>query len=162
MKIFLKLGIDSRQPMFSHERRYATVHEQGIVDYDHQRFVEQPFSVDSVLSKGSAMPEISRWCVDIELHPYYPLFADIGFAEAKPLIPSLTFFDRFDIQESSVFLIGNIAKIANEVHDLMIAEQEMHPAAGQRCLTLQSHDEVHHTPRLWTAIQQVTGEDEVR
>ena len=37
----------------------------------------------------------------------------------------------------------------------------MHPTAGAGRLPLQTHDEIHHTPRLRTAVQQVTRDNQM-
>ncbi len=37
----------------------------------------------------------------------------------------------------------------------------MHLTAGAGCLPLQTHDEIHHTPRFRTAVQQVTRDNQM-
>ena len=54
-----------------------------------------------------------------------------------------------EVRESA---FGHVAKVEARVHDLVVAEEDVHPAAGGLRLVLQTHGQVHHRPVVGAAI----------
>ncbi len=57
---------------------------------------------------------------------------------------------------------GDVPELVQEVHDLVVAEEELHAAAGALRLVLEPHEEVERLAHLGPAVEDVAGLHEDR
>ena len=65
------------------------------------------------------------------------------------------------IGKSGVFFFRHISEIADKVHDLVIAEQQMHAPTVIQRLAFESHEQIHDLSRVGASIEDVAGYDEM-
>ena len=76
------------------------------------------------------------------------------------LEPAFAFFGRLLIGKCGEFSTRYVAKIADQVHHLVIAERQQDLAARSPRFILQPHDEIHDPARVGAAIKKVPRDDE--
>ena len=57
---------------------------------------------------------------------------------------------------------GDVPELVEEVHDLVVAEEELHAAAGPLRLVLEPHEEIERLTHLRPAVEDVAGLHEDR
>ena len=119
------------------------------------------------MSERFSVAEITRRRQRIEFRPQNAIRAQLGLnailwlTRPKLLERALAIPFRLHVLVCREFRLRNIAKIAIEIHDLVIAQQQMHAAVAAASLFLEPHDQVHDLARLRASIQQVTREYQV-
>ena len=84
-----------------------------------------------------------------------------GFA-LEPLLPGrLAQGIVIGARKSRVFPGAHVAQVADDIHDLVVAEQDMHGTARGARLALEPHEQVEHAPRVGPAVDEVAEADEV-
>ena len=122
------------------------MHERRVVDHDEQRLREEPLAINAILPKRGPMPEVTRRCLLVESRPYGYLVGVVRLVLPKLRYQRFSFRRRFVFGESRILCISHIAKVADDIHDLVIAERHVHATAGLCRLRLETHDEIHHAP----------------
>ncbi len=68
---------------------------------------------------------------------------------------------RFHVGIGGVFARVDVAQVAQQVHRLVIAEHDVHPAARRARLALQALQQVHDLARVGAAVEQVAEAHQV-
>src|SRR5690606_16729816 len=63
--------------------------------------------------------------------------------------------------EGLVLRRSDVAEVACQVHDLVIAEQQVDAPASFERLLLETHQQVHHLARIRSPIEDIPGNDQV-
>ena len=132
------LVIDAEPELRDH-RRQTSMHERCVVDYEHEGLPEQPRTVLPCGRKGLAMREITTRELRVELRAHCGRLLD---QQPRPrlLAQRVVFLPG----EGRVLLGRNVAQIAHDIHDFVVAEHHVHRAAGFPCLDLEAHQEIEH------------------
>src|SRR5210317_124585 len=97
----------------------------------------------------------------VELRQHSRLVHIFWLAFLEALVPALALLARLFVHESSIFLVGHVAKIARQVHYLMIAQHQVHATTAQQRLILESHHKIHDVTGPCSAIEEIAGEYEM-
>ena len=165
------LAVDILDAVTSKLGAHAGMHEEGVGDVDGGRQPAQPLSVDPL------GPERVHALHEAERMRRFPVLADcivedgLGPPQGScplgpdrhPCLPCLLLTARrVAVDEGLEVRGGCVSQERDEVHRLVVAEQNDHLAALLRSLLLQPHQEVYALPDVRAAVGDVTGLDEGR
>ncbi len=126
------------------------MHEQRVVEHDRHGQRQQPLAVLALGRKSGAMPEVSRRKLLVE--------GCAGSCAVRRL-PGLAQFRalgrRFQVAVRGVFAGVDVAQVAEDVHRLVVAQQDVQLARPRLRLALQAHQQVHDLARIGAAVEQV-------
>ena len=64
--------------------------------------------------------------------------------------------------KGGVLARADVAQVAHDVHDFVVAEHDVHRAAGRARLALEPHQQVEHLARIRAAVDEVAEAHELR
>jgi hypothetical protein len=132
------------------------MHERRVVDYEHEGLPDQPRTVLPRGRKGLPMREITTRELRVELRAHCGRLLD---QQPRPRLLAQRVI--FLAAERGVLLRGDVAQITDDVHDLVIAEHQVHGAPRLPGLALEPHQEIEHLAGSRAAIEEIARADEV-
>ncbi len=132
------------------------------VDDDHDGFFEEPATVLAVCRESPAMCKETGRERLLKYLSQFLQFLAVGSAQPREFLEPVLAFRRIFLScEGGVLGFGHITQIANEIHRLMVADQDVNPPASRRRLGLDAHEQIHRLARLRTTVEYVAHDDQV-
>ena len=136
------------------------MYESGTVDHTDDGFFEQPAPV---LAVGRECPPQGKVAVGkLLFEPAAKLF---GLSIAVTLCildePAVALLRSLVVRKRGVLGLRHVAQVADEIHRLMVADEDVNPAAGIHGLGFEPHQQVHGVARARPAVENIADDNEM-